>query len=63
MKMVKEKRNRNERRDVQKFISNSLLIGLYKAKKNKVKDIFDFGRNYANVLALLPTLQTSLVAF
>ena len=33
IKMVREKRNGNEKRDVQKFISNSLLIGLYKAKK------------------------------
>ena len=56
MKMVREKRNGNERRDVQKFISNSLLIGLYKAKKSKVKDIFDFEGNYSNVPPLLLTL-------
>ena len=45
------------------LISSSLLIGLYKEKKSKAKDIFDFGGNYPNVPPLLPTLQTSPIAF
>ena len=48
----------NERRKCRNFISLSLLETLYN-KKNKVKDIFDFGRNYIKVLPLLSTIQTS----
>ena len=52
-------RIKNERRKCKNFISLSLLETLYNNRKGKVKDIFDFGKNYIKVLPLLSTIQTS----
>ena len=62
MKMVREKRNVNERRDVQKFyLLFSYLIGYIK-RKSKVKDIFDFGGKLPKCPPFLPTIKTSPIA-
>ena len=46
----------------QKILISSSFLLVY-IKQGKVKDIFDFGGNYPNVPPLLPTLQTSPIAF
>ena len=56
---MESERIENERRKYRNFISLSLLETLYNNKKGKVKDIFDFGKNYIKVLPLLSTIQTS----